>query len=272
MEVLQCVSMWNHPQLKKCVKGKEERETNYIKQKQSRKTKKEEQVLLRVLYMVVVYCMEVWLLISADNGGDREWVRKGVGVLKRQCSTVGEGSAVVDEAVVVAEALEDSRVDEASGAEPSAAEVDAGDVTAGEAHVHDLNGVGGYAAREWRRGALVDHYISLGTFLSPYSVRFYQRYRKHVKTNKQQKRPKGEATYSEFHSTQHAIAVTRINLTLSNKLLTMATTITTKGMSVRVSRQNTLFCLEVLICAVRQIKHPDEERGRCMLESLVTKK
>lgn len=107
-----------------------------------------------MLYMVVVaYCMDVcvvtgyppFIKISADNGGDIEWVGKGVGVLKGQRSAVGEGSAVIDEAVVVAEALEDSRVDEAGGAEPAAVEVDAGDVTAGDAHVHDLDGVCGYA-------------------------------------------------------------------------------------------------------------------------------
>lgn len=111
--------------------------------------------------------------MSADYGGDSEWVGKGVGILKRQRSAICEGPTAVDEAVVVAEALEDPRVDEAGGAEPAAADVDAGDITAGDADVHNLNCVGGDAAGEGRCGALVDHNVSLGAFLPPDSVRFH---------------------------------------------------------------------------------------------------
>lgn len=61
---------------------------------------------------------------SAANRGNGERVAEGVGVLERECSAVDQWVAVVDEAVVKVEALEDAGVDEPRRAEPAAAEVD----------------------------------------------------------------------------------------------------------------------------------------------------
>ncbi|CAK9186944.1 unnamed protein product, partial [Ilex paraguariensis] len=87
--------------------------------------------------------------------GNKEWVTEGVGVLKRNGAAMDERLAVIDKAIVEAEALEDLRVDEAGGAERATVEVDAGDVTAGGAHVRDLHRICGYAVGKGRCGALV---------------------------------------------------------------------------------------------------------------------
>lgn len=97
---------------------------------------------------------------SADNSGDGERVTEGVCVLKGEGAAIGKGLAIVNETVIITEALEYARVNEASGAEPAAAEVNSGDVTTGDANVHDLHGVGWYTAGKWSCGALVNHNVS----------------------------------------------------------------------------------------------------------------
>lgn len=109
----------------------------------------------------------------ARNGRDGERVRVGVGILKGESVPVGQGLAIVNEAVVVAEALEDPRVDETVGAEPATVEVDARDVAPGHASVHDLHSIGGYATGERGRRSLAYHYIGLAASLPPHPVRFF---------------------------------------------------------------------------------------------------
>ncbi|KAK3013848.1 hypothetical protein RJ639_010196 [Escallonia herrerae] len=50
---------------------------------------------------------------SADDGGDRERVREGVRILEGEDAAIDEGLAVVDDAIIVTQALEDAGVDKA---------------------------------------------------------------------------------------------------------------------------------------------------------------
>lgn len=110
---------------------------------------------------------------DTDNRGNWERVEEGVGILEGNGGTVDQGPAIIDEAVVVTEALEELGVDEACRAEPAASEVYFRDVATTDTHIHYLYCVGWNAT--WKRccGALVDHYIRLAAFLTPYSVRFH---------------------------------------------------------------------------------------------------
>ncbi|KAK9040112.1 hypothetical protein V6N11_015290 [Hibiscus sabdariffa] len=103
---------------------------------------------------------------------DRERVKVGVGILKRECPTVDQRLAIVDKAVVVAKASERFGVDEPSGAEPATVQVNSPDVAAGDTDVHDLDSVGRNAIGEWRSCSLVDHYVGLATLLTSNSIRF----------------------------------------------------------------------------------------------------
>lgn len=111
-----------------------------------------------------------WETGLASNGGNGEGVPEGVSVLEGERPTVKQRLAIVDDAVVEAEALEDVGVDEAGWAEPAAAEVDGGDVAAGDARVHDLHRVRRDPVRQRLRRTLADHYVRLGTFVAPYPV------------------------------------------------------------------------------------------------------
>lgn len=118
--------------------------------------------------------MHAWFQSSyTDNRGNWERVEEGVGILEWNGGTVDQGPAIIDEAVVVTEALEELGVDEACRAEPAASEVYFRDVATTDTHIHYLYCVGWNAT--WKRccGALVDHYIRLAAFLTPYSVRFH---------------------------------------------------------------------------------------------------
>lgn len=110
---------------------------------------------------------------DTDNRGNWERVEEGVGILEGNGGTVDQGPAIIDETVVVTEALEELGVDEACRAEPAASEVYFRDVATTDTHIHYLYCVGWNAT--WKRccGALVDHYIRLAAFLTPYSVRFH---------------------------------------------------------------------------------------------------
>lgn len=48
---------------------------------------------------------------DTDNRGNWERVEEGVGILEWNGGTVDQGPAIIDEAVVVTEALEELRVD-----------------------------------------------------------------------------------------------------------------------------------------------------------------
>lgn len=113
-------------------------------------------------------------LSNADHRGNGEWIEVSIGILERKSATIDQGSAIIDEAVVVTEALEHLGVDETCRAEPAAAEVNSRDVASTDAHIHDLNRVGRDATWEWCCGALADHYIRLAALVvTPYSVRFH---------------------------------------------------------------------------------------------------
>lgn len=114
-----------------------------------------------------------WWWSDTDDRGNGKRVEEGVGILEWNGGAVDQGSAIIDEAIVVTEALKDLGVDEACRAEPAAPQVNARDVASTHAHVHDLHRVCGNATWEWGRGALVYHYIRLAAFLTPYSVRFH---------------------------------------------------------------------------------------------------
>lgn len=109
----------------------------------------------------------------ADDGGDRERIGEGIGILERQGSTISQGLAVIDEAFVVAKPPEDLGVDKVGRAKPATAQMNAGDVTTTDADVHDLNSIGGNTTWEWGCGALIHHNVRPGTLFSPYSVRFH---------------------------------------------------------------------------------------------------
>lgn len=100
-------------------------------------------------------------------------VGEGVGVLERNRPTILQGFPVIHQAVVVGKPLEDLGVDEMGRAEPTTGQMYAGDVATSDADIHYLHRVGGNATRECRCGALGHHYVCLGAFFSPHSVRFY---------------------------------------------------------------------------------------------------
>ncbi|KAJ8537051.1 hypothetical protein K7X08_035452 [Anisodus acutangulus] len=76
--------------------------------------------------------------VSADNGGNSEWVTESVGILEGDSMTISKGLAIIDEAIVKTQSFENTRVNKASRAEPATFQMDAGNVTAGNANVHDF--------------------------------------------------------------------------------------------------------------------------------------
>ncbi|KAL4383578.1 hypothetical protein GQ457_15G006930 [Hibiscus cannabinus] len=98
------------------------------------------------------------LLLRTDHTRDCKRVREGISVLKLDSSAIDQGFAVVDETVVVAQALEHFWVDKMSRAEPAAGYVNSRDVAARGTDVEDFDRVGRNAAREWGSGPLVYHY------------------------------------------------------------------------------------------------------------------
>lgn len=127
--------------------------------------------ILNFCNFVCVVNLSHWALEGFDGHGEGE----GVGVLIGDAAAGENGLAVVDEAVVVAEAAEDLWVDGAGGAEPFAAEVDVVDLAAGGADVDDVDGVGGDPARKRGRRALIDRQVSLPAETSFWTCSIRQR-------------------------------------------------------------------------------------------------
>lgn len=124
------------------------------------------------LYSCVARYRKFSYCSGTDHRRDREWVKESIGILKWKCAPIDQGLPIVDKAIIVENALENLGVDEASRTKPATVKVNPRDITAGDAHVHNLNSVGRYAA--WKRscGSLVYHNIGLRTLISPYSIRF----------------------------------------------------------------------------------------------------
>lgn len=98
--------------------------------------------------------------MEAGSGGNGEAEAEGVGVLEGDRGASGEGTAVVEEAVVVAKAAEHAGVDETGRAEPPAAKVDASDAaTPPGTHIQHLHRVRRDSIRQRRRRPLVHHDI-----------------------------------------------------------------------------------------------------------------
>ena len=84
-----------------------------------------------------------------------------------------QGLAIIDEAVIVAKALEDFRVDEARRTEPATVKVNVGDVAvATRARVGDLNCVCGNATWQWCRRRLAYLNVTLAALLNPFGIRY----------------------------------------------------------------------------------------------------
>ena len=104
---------------------------------------------------------------------DQHWVRKSIGILKRERFTNTQRLAIIDKAIIKSKPPKNFGVDELGWAEPSTLQVNGSNVATSSADIQYLNCVGGNTARQWSCGALVHHNVRFGTLFAKYSVWFH---------------------------------------------------------------------------------------------------
>lgn len=109
-------------------------------------------------------------LRRTNYGGNRHRVKKSIGVLEFESTAINQRLTIIQEAVIVTEALQDLMVHEMGRAKPAAAEVNIRYVAPSCTGVYDFNSVCWDAIRRKGSGSLSDDNICRRTLLPPRSV------------------------------------------------------------------------------------------------------
>lgn len=108
-----------------------------------------------------------WLrsIMWAELAGGCRWhgerVAKSIGIVEGEAFTRSKRLPVIHKAIVIVESPKHRGIYQPHRTEPSTTDVNVGDTATRQAHVHDLNGVGGDSIGKRRRGTLEYHDVVL---------------------------------------------------------------------------------------------------------------